>query len=87
MLTTGRGGSGVGGGTERGGEDEDVVHMNQLSESIPGQSLDESLIVKHWEGCSYVVGCGWVGVVGVGVGGVWWMWLGGWCGGCGCGWV
>ena len=59
MLTTGRGGGGVGGGTERAREDEDVVHMNQLSESIPGQSLDESLIVKHWEGCGCGLGPGW----------------------------
>ena len=41
MLTTAGGGSGVGRGAERGGHDEDVVHMNQLAEPIPGQSLDK----------------------------------------------
>ena len=40
-LTPAGGGSGVGGGAERGGEDEDVVRTYQQAEPIPGQSLDK----------------------------------------------
>ena len=42
LLTTAGDDSGVGGGSERGGEDEDVVHMTQQAELIPGQSFDEA---------------------------------------------
>ena len=79
MLTTAGDGSGVGGGSERGGEDEDIL-TDQQAELIPGQSLDE-VIDSETLGRLQLRSCVWlcvwwvVGVVGWVVWWVWWVWV------------
>ena len=75
MLTTAGDGSGVGGGSERGGEDEDIL-TDQQAELIPGQSLDE-VIDSETLGRLQLRSCVWLcvwWVVGVVGWVVWWVW-------------